>query len=94
MGRYFHQMLLIVRVLLFEREHIGQSYKVRAQKWTSSSVLSVKHIHIVGTNIAISIMVKQVETELELLFMPLGHQCWADTTQIWREIYAALIHKV
>ena len=87
-------MLLILRVLLFETEHIGHSYVVRTQQWTSTSVQSVKRIHIVGTNVAISIMVKQVETELELLFVSLGHHCWAYTTQICREIDATKIYKI
>ena len=76
----------ILAVSLFEGIHICKSHVVSVKHGARSRVLGIEDIHVVGTNVAVSIMVEQIEAESQLFFVALAHHIRTNCAKIRREI--------
>ena len=76
----------ILAVGLLEGIHSCESHVVLIEQGARPRVLRVEDIHVVGANVAVSIMVEQIKAESQLLFVALTHHTRTHCSKIRREI--------
>lgn len=91
---YRRTCAFVLGVSLLERIHICKSHVVSVEQGARPRVLGIEDIHVVGANVAVFIMVKQIETESQLFFVALAHHSCTNCAKIRREIYRDLSSQV
>ena len=77
----------VLTVSLFEGIHLCKGHVVSVEQGARPRVLGIEYIHVVGANVAVFIVVEQIETESQLFFVALAHHIRTNCSKIRREIY-------